>query len=120
MKLAFAILLALAVMGIPVTAAPVPKLGAQCPFAWLPSPDLNVQGYYLYSGTNSHSYQTSVYVAAGVLTNTVTLTNLWFNATNYVAATTLDADGVESDFSNEATFYTNSAQPPKGFWRWFK
>ena len=92
------------------------KQGAQCPFAWNPSSDANALGYNIYFGTNSRAYQWVEYVSA---TNTLAVvTNMWFNTTNYVACTTLDADGAESDFSNEVMFYTNSATPPKSFWRW--
>jgi fibronectin type 3 domain-containing protein len=82
---------------------------------WNPSSDTNVAGYRIYYGTVSQDY-TSV-VTVGNVTN-ATITGLADGTTYFFAATTLDAAGDESAFSNEATFSTAAAvvapvnQPP--------
>jgi fibronectin type 3 domain-containing protein len=76
------------------------------PLAWNPSADSTVAGYKIYFGGASHAYTNSIDV--GNVTNAV-ITGLAENATYYFAATTYDASGVESDFSNEAAYVaTNS------------
>ena len=80
------------------------------PLAWNPSPDPNVAGYKIYYGQASHVYTSSVDV--GGVTN-ATITGLSAGLTYYFAATTYDATGLESDFSNEATTLT-AASPTLG------
>jgi hypothetical protein len=75
------------------------------PLAWNPSPDANVAGYTIYYGGASGSYTNSI--EAGDVTSTV-ISGLSANTTYFFAAKTLDSDGVESAFSNEATFTTGS------------
>jgi hypothetical protein len=77
---------------------PIEKRGTLS-LAWDASPDLNVTGYRLHYGTNSGSYQFTADV--GIATN-VTLAGLNEGREYYIAATAYNADGVESDFSNEA------------------
>jgi hypothetical protein len=80
--------------------------------AWEPSWDTDVVGYKIYYGTTSHSY--SQWVDAGNATNaTIALTN--YDTTYYFAATTYDASGAESAFSNETTYSAASeviSNPP--------
>ncbi len=79
------------------------------PLAWNPSADTSVVGYKIYYGVASHGYSNSVDV--GNVTNT-TITGLSENVTYFFAATTYNASGVESDFSNEATFLANVTIDP--------
>lgn len=75
------------------------------PLAWNPSPDANVAGYTIYYGGASGSYTNSI--EAGDVTNTI-VPGLSPNTTYFFSATTTDADGVESGFSNEASFTTGA------------
>jgi hypothetical protein len=76
------------------------------PLAWNPSPDANVAGYKIYYGGASRTYTNSVDV--GNVTSTV-IAGLAEGTTYFFAATTYGADGVESDFSDEATAVTANA-----------
>jgi hypothetical protein len=67
---------------------------------WDPSPDASVAGYKIYYGTASRSYTSQV--DAGKVTS-ISITLPAYDTTYYLTATTYDAYGVESDFSNEAT-----------------
>jgi hypothetical protein len=69
--------------------------------AWDQSPDTNVAGYKIYFGTTSHSY--TQWLDVGNVTNAV-IPLPDYDTTYYFAATTYDTDGMESDFSNEATY----------------
>jgi len=73
---------------------------------WNPSTIPNVASYRIYYGTVSQQY-TNV-VTVGNVTNT-TITGLAAGTTYYFAATTTDAAGNESAFSNEASFSTAAA-----------
>jgi len=75
--------------------------------AWDASPSPSVTGYLIYYGTNSRSY--SFLTNAGLaLTQTVVLPHLgrWF-----FAATAYDAQGLESDYSNEVEWEARPASP---------
>ena len=76
---------------------------------WNPSADTNVAGYRIYYGTTSFNYKNVVTV--GNVTNAV-ISGLADETTFFFAATTTDAAGNESDFSNEATFTTAAAVAP--------
>jgi len=78
------------------------------PLAWNPSPDPNAAGYKIYYGVGSHVYTSSIDV--GSVTNT-TITGLSENVIYYFAATTYDTNGLESGFSNEATYSFNTLPP---------
>ncbi len=80
------------------------RAGSNVPLAWDPSADSNVAGYKIYYGVASHSYTSSINV--GHVTSAV-VTVPSGNKTYYFAATTYDASGLESDFSNEATYTPN-------------
>jgi hypothetical protein len=83
---------------------------------WDPSTNPNVAGYKIYYGTLSHDYTNAVTV--GNMTN-ATITGLLEGTIYFFAATTYDASGVESGFSNEASYAvpgdpttsTNSTDP---------
>jgi hypothetical protein len=80
--------------------------------AWDASPDASVTGYRIYYGPATASYTNSA--SLGNVTN-ATLTNLVAGTTYFIAATALDAIGLESDFSNETTYTvptTSTNQPP--------
>ncbi|HUB88034.1 MAG TPA: fibronectin type III domain-containing protein [Verrucomicrobiae bacterium] len=68
---------------------------------WTASTDTNVVSYNIYYGTASGNYTTKV--AVGTVTNVV-ISNLTAGVTYYFAATTLDASGRESSFSNETSY----------------
>lgn len=90
------------------TSAPV-LAGATISLAWDPSSDATVAGYKIYYGTTSHGYTTAVDVGNVLNAN---ITGLINNTTYYFAATTYTSSGVESDFSNEATFLAQSVTTP--------
>ena len=79
----------------PVVAANNVKL------AWDASPSPTVVGYRIYYGGTSRTYTNSVTV--GNVT-TDTLSNLKSGGTYYIATTARDASGLESAYSNEATY----------------
>jgi hypothetical protein len=74
---------------------------------WNPSPGEGVVNYRIYYGTNSGCYSSATN-AGLALTQTVVLphSGRWF-----FAATALDADGYESDFSNEVGWEVKPAPP---------
>lgn len=70
--------------------------------AWSPSPDSNVAGYNVYVGAASRSYTNKVDV--GNVTN-ATVVGLSFEITNFFAATAYNILGVESDYSEEVSYF---------------
>jgi hypothetical protein len=68
---------------------------------WSASTSPDVAGYYIYYGTTSGSYPNVIYV--GNVTS-ARISNLTAGAAYYFTATTLDNDGYESVYSNEARF----------------
>ena len=68
---------------------------------WEPSPSPGIIGYRIYYGTASGQYVTSVEVGSVV---TATITDLTVGISYYFAVTAFNADGDESDFSNEYKF----------------
>jgi hypothetical protein len=75
---------------------------------WDPSLDAQVIGYKVYYGTASGSYTNVVAVGNATI---ATVSNLVDGTTYFLAATAVDAMGLESVFSNEAVF-TNAITPP--------
>ncbi len=69
--------------------------------AWNPSTSSDISGYNLYYGVASHVY-TNVLSCGNV--SKATISGLRNGATYYFAAKARNAAGVESDFSNEATY----------------
>jgi Fibronectin type III domain len=79
---------------------------------WDPSTAPDVAGYKIYYGTISHNY-TNI-ITLGNVTN-ATVTGLNEGTTYFFAATSYDTSGVESDFSNEASYAVpviQTNQPP--------
>ena len=68
---------------------------------WNPSVSANVVGYKVYYGTASGVYTNAVTVSAS---ENATITGLVGGTTYYFAATTVDASGVESAYSNEIQY----------------
>ena len=75
---------------------------------WDASPSTNITGYKVYYGTNSGSYPQVV--SAGLTTQT-TIAGLTPGTTYYFAATASDSTGLESDYSNEASFTAPAPRP---------
>jgi hypothetical protein len=69
--------------------------------AWNAVSGWGPMGYFVYSGDSSRSYTNKV--DAGQATSLV-LSNLVGGATYYLAVTTYDSQGLESDFSAEAVY----------------
>ena len=69
--------------------------------SWIASPDTNVVGYHIYSGAASGTYTQRVDVGSATST---TVNGLPAGSTNYFVATSYDAQGTESDPSNEAVY----------------
>lgn len=67
--------------------------------AWDASPSTNVFNYSVYWGPGSRFYTNSINFGTNL---TCTITNLVPYTTYWFAATAMDTNGVESDFSNEA------------------
>src|SRR5580765_765606 len=68
--------------------------------AWDPSPDPSVVGYKVYWGVATRNYTNSL--SAGSAT-TLTVSNLVIGTPYYFAATAYDTNGIESDYSVEAS-----------------
>ena len=71
------------------------------PLTWEVSPSPEVAGYHLYYGTASGNYTSSI-ILGNVATATVS--GLSYGVTYYFALTAYDTNGLESDFSNEASY----------------
>lgn len=82
----------------------LPVLAYQVTLAWDPSPDPEVGAYRVYWGVQSRTYTNHVEVG-GRGTTSVTLTNLPAGVTYFFAATAVATNGIESDYSNEASTY---------------
>jgi carbon monoxide dehydrogenase subunit G len=79
----------------------IPAFAGSVTLTWNPSTDTNAVGYKIYYGGNSGVYTNTVSVGSAT---SVTISGLLEGATYYFSATTVSAVGVESAFSNEATF----------------
>lgn len=75
---------------------------------WNPSPDPSVVAYQLYYGTGTHTY--TRIIAAGSAT-LATVNDLTESITYYFSATSLNADGLESDFSGELVYRVPGTVP---------
>jgi hypothetical protein len=82
------------------------QAGQSVNLGWEPSPDPNAVGYNIYYGTISHNYTNITNVENVTL---ITIDGLVAGTTYYFAATTCDAQGQESGFSNEASYYVPAA-----------
>lgn len=74
--------------------------------AWDSSPGPDVVGYNLYYGIASQTYTN--FVALGQ-TTTTSISNLTTGLIYYFAATTINAMGLESEFSGEVAYVIGSA-----------
>ena len=82
-------------------------LGAEARFAWAPNTETNLAGYKVYCGAASREYAAPVDQQMGTLVAGTVLgrvSGLEEGKTYFCAATAYDADGFESDFSNEVSF----------------
>ena len=79
--------------------------GPSVQLAWDPSTDPNVTNYNIYYGY-AHAQYIIGPIPVGNVTN-CTLTNLAFgwNTNYYFVGTAVDNAGLESDYSNEASFF---------------
>jgi hypothetical protein len=75
--------------------------GANLTVGWNPSQSAGVAGYTVYYGLASRQYSTTL--NAGIKT-TITVTGLTPGKTYYLAVASYNSAGVESAYSNEATF----------------
>jgi len=85
---------------VPAFSQPLPETYGLT-LEWNPSPSPAIVGCHLYYGTVSGEYTNTVVV--GNVT-TVTVSGLLAGVTYYFAITAVDADGQESDFSNEISY----------------
>ncbi len=69
---------------------------------WDENTETDLAGYKVYYGLSSGNYDSSVDVGNQT---TCTLTTLDADKTYYIAATAYNTQGMESDFSNEVTYY---------------
>jgi hypothetical protein len=76
---------------------------------WLPTPDSGVVGYNVYYGNGSRSYQNQIPVGNNL---TALLSGLTAGTKYYFAVTAIDAFGIESDFSGEASYLMPGNQAP--------
>jgi hypothetical protein len=83
---------------------------AQITLAWDANSEPDIAGYKIYYGTTSRIYDLSVEVGSYT---SVTIADLIEGETYYFAATAYDADGNESDFSNEVV---HNISEKKGDW----
>jgi hypothetical protein len=77
--------------------------------AWNASPDRNILGYVVYQGTASRRYTNVVFV--GNATN-ATISGIPDDVTCYFAVTARDAMGLESEFSNEVSWFVPTVLEP--------
>ena len=81
---------------------PLPVLASQSiTLAWNPSPDKSVASYNIYYGKASGSYSS---VVSATNASSITISGLVIGTTYYFAATSVDAVGDESGFSNETSY----------------
>ena len=93
----------------PVRAAIIPAPATYgLTLAWNPSPSPEIVACHLYYGTVSGQYTNTVVV--GNVTN-VTVSGLLIGVTYYFAITAIDAQGQESDYSNEISYRQDLSQP---------
>jgi hypothetical protein len=83
---------------------------ASITLAWDASPDPGIAGYKVYYGPASRAYTNTVLAGLAL---TVTVSNLLSGGTYFLAATAVDTNGLESDFSAEvSTALVLTNQPP--------
>jgi len=80
----------------------------QVVLVWDPSPSTNITNYALYWGTASREYTNVVNTGTNL---TATVGSLTRGVTYHFAATAKDGFGMESDFSDEATYTVPRLRP---------
>lgn len=94
----------------PAPAATIRLLPGDVNLTWLPaldeSGDATAASYNLYYGTASRTYTTQIPAGSNL---SATVSNLVIGQIYYVAATAVDAHGIETDFSAELIF-TNAQE----------
>jgi hypothetical protein len=86
---------------------PLSLIGAESvDLEWDASPDSTVTGYKLYHGSASRQYTNTVNVGTNL---SGTVTGLVPGVSYFFAVTAHTATGLESDFSNEATYTANTS-----------
>lgn len=89
----------------PAPAATIRLLPGDVNLTWLPALDesgeASAASYNLYYGAASRSYTTQIPAGTNL---SVTVSNLVIDQTYYVAATAVDVQGIETDFSTELIF----------------
>lgn len=123
MRLSLELLLLATVLHSPKDSRPIPVKGPPMPpavniapsdvyptvtLAWNPSTGTNVAGYNIYYGVASRVYTNAVPV--GNVTNT-TVTLPAYGVRYYFAATALDAQGLESVYSDEVSWMAGATVP---------
>lgn len=86
-----------------------PAFAASVKLQWDPSPDASVVGYQLYYGTASHAY-TRVFSAGSSASASVD--DVTAGVTYYFAVTSLNAAGLESQYSSEVVYRVPGQVPP--------
>jgi hypothetical protein len=89
------------VAGLLIALQPRASSALDITLAWSPSSDPAVIGYNLYFGPASHTYTNMIQVGGA---NLATISNLVRGAMYFFAATSYDARGLESDYSDEASY----------------
>lgn len=99
------------ILGTLLVLRPHSALGAgSVTLAWDASNDPNVAGYNLYYGAVSRTYTNTIPVGGR---NSATISNLAAGRTYYFAATAVTSVGLESDYSDEASYTVPTPnQPP--------
>ena len=85
------------------------QTGLNATVNWDLSDNPDVIGYNVYYGTSSRNYSQAIFTDE--YTTSLTISGLAVSKTYFVAVTSVDSFGNESDFSTEAYFMTPS--PPK-------
>jgi fibronectin type 3 domain-containing protein len=88
-----------------------PTLPVQVTVLWDASTTLNVTSYNVYIGTASGSY-TRVQSVSATAPLVSTFTGLTHGTTYFFTCTSVDTDGVESEYSNEVVWKANSLPAP--------
>jgi VCBS repeat-containing protein len=90
-------------------AAPLSTSASQATLAWDLNSGPSPAGYKVYSGTSSRNY---AFNCDAGNTNSYTFTNLEAGKTYYFAATTYDAYGNTSDYSQEVSYFVPALNRP--------
>jgi hypothetical protein len=87
----------------------LPTYAAQTSFSWLPSTEADLAGYKIHYGLSSGNYTTVIDVGNPPIQNDsilATIFDLEDDTTYFAVATSYDAEGLESPFTDEITWTT--------------